>query len=138
MARVRERMDEAGGAIEAAIALAKEQATGSTSAQLFLVAAVEIVEPSPLPAAGDEPVREQRVVTSLGADVPAGDGSATDPLYDQAVAVVRTNQRASLSLIQRHLSIGYNRAARLLEAMEGSVVGPIQSNGNRELLSCES
>jgi len=65
MARVRERMDDAGGALEAAIALAKEQAKGSTSAQLFLVAAVEIVEPGPRPAAGDEPVREQRVVTSL-------------------------------------------------------------------------
>ncbi|WP_229255515.1 DNA translocase FtsK [Duganella phyllosphaerae] len=127
-------MDEAGGAVEAAIALAKEQATGSTSAQLFLVAAVEIVEPSPRPAAGDEPVREQRVVTSLADDVPVGDGSATDPLYDQAVAVVRTNQRASISLIQRHLRVGYNRASRLLENMEGSVVGPLMSNGNRELL----
>ncbi|OEZ91522.1 recombination-associated protein RdgC [Duganella phyllosphaerae] len=134
MARVRARMDEAGGAVEAAIALAKEQATGSTSAQLFLVAAVEIVEPSPRPAAGDEPVREQRVVTSLADDVPVGDGSATDPLYDQAVAVVRTNQRASISLIQRHLRVGYNRASRLLENMEGSVVGPLMSNGNRELL----
>ncbi|MBY0238099.1 MAG: DNA translocase FtsK, partial [Burkholderiaceae bacterium] len=69
----------------------------------------------------------------LGA-VPAGDGSAADPLYDQAVAVVRTHQRASISLVQRHLRIGYNRAARLLEAMEGSVVGPMQTNGNRELL----
>ena len=69
------------------------------------------------PVKGDEPVREQRVVTSLGGDAPAGDGSATDPLYDQAVAVVRTNQRASISLVQRHLRIGYNRAARLLEAI---------------------
>jgi DNA recombination-dependent growth factor C len=134
MARVRERMDEAGGALEAATALAKEQATGSTSAQLFLVAAVEFAEPSPRPAAGDEQVREQRVVTSLGADAPAGDGSASDPLYEQAVAVVRTNQRASVSLVQRHLKIGYNRASRLLHAMEGTVVGPMHSNGDRDLL----
>ena len=57
------RMDEAGGALEAAIALAKEQVMGLTSPQLFLVAAVEIVEPSPRPVYGDEPVREQRVTT---------------------------------------------------------------------------
>ncbi|MYM34876.1 recombination-associated protein RdgC [Duganella sp. FT94W] len=83
---------------------------------------------------GDEPVREQRVAGAAG-DVPAGDGSASDPLYEQAVAVVQTNRRASISLVQRHLRIGYNRAARLLEAMEGSVVGPMQSNGNREVIN---
>jgi recombination associated protein RdgC len=87
------------------------------------------------PAAGDEPVRQQRVVTKLGDAPPDGDGSASDPLYDTAVTVVRANQRASISLVQRHLRIGYNRAARLLEAMEGAVVGPMQSNGNRDLLA---
>jgi recombination associated protein RdgC len=88
------------------------------------------------PAKGDEPVREQRPVNGHGqGEVPAGDGSASDPLYDQAVTVVRTNQRASISLIQRHLRIGYNRAALLLEVMEGSVVGPPLSNGSRTLLS---
>ncbi|WP_223278803.1 DNA translocase FtsK [Janthinobacterium lividum] len=70
--------------------------------------------------------------------MPPGDGSASDPLYDQAVEVVRTNQRASISLVQRHLRIGYNRASRLLEAMEGSVVGSAQSNGDRDLLSQEA
>ena len=50
--------------------------------------------------------------------VPPSDGSTTDPLYDQAVEVVRTHQRASISLVQRHLHIGYNRAAWLIEAME--------------------
>jgi DNA segregation ATPase FtsK/SpoIIIE-like protein len=75
------------------------------------------------------------VELGASADVRPGDGSASDPLYEQAVAVVRTNQRASISLIQRHLRIGYIRAARLLEAMEGSVVGPMQSNGNREVLN---
>lgn len=88
------------------------------------------------PAKGDEPVRDQRPVNGHGLDdQPAGDGSASDPLYEQAVTVVRTNQRASISLIQRHLRIGYNRAARLLQAMEGLVVGPMQSNGNRVLLT---
>ncbi|MEG0884904.1 MAG: DNA translocase FtsK, partial [Janthinobacterium sp.] len=75
-------------------------------------------------AKGHEPVREQRVVLQLNGEaagaVPPGDGSATDPLYDQAVEVVRTNQRASISLVQRHLRIGYNRAARLIEAMESA------------------
>ncbi len=59
-----------------------------------------------------------------------------DPLYDQAVAVVLKNKRASISLVQRHLRIGYNRAARLLEQMEqAGVVSTMQSNGNREILA---
>ena len=72
-----------------------------------------------------------------GADgAPAGEaGGEADPMYDQAVQVVLKNRRASISLVQRHLRIGYNRAARLLEQMENSgVVSPMQSNGNREIL----
>jgi len=62
-------------------------------------------------------------------------GTETDALYDQAVAIVLKNRRASISLVQRHLRIGYNRAARLLEQMEQSgVVSTMQSNGNREIL----
>jgi S-DNA-T family DNA segregation ATPase FtsK/SpoIIIE len=58
-----------------------------------------------------------------------------DPMYDQAVAVVLQHKRASISLVQRHLRIGYNRAARLLEQMERSgLVSPMASNGNRDLL----
>ncbi|HEU4621851.1 MAG TPA: DNA translocase FtsK 4TM domain-containing protein, partial [Burkholderiaceae bacterium] len=48
----------------------------------------------------------------------AGEGGEGDALYDQAVAIVLKNRRASISLVQRHLRIGYNRAARLLEQME--------------------
>ncbi|MES2830809.1 MAG: DNA translocase FtsK 4TM domain-containing protein [Pseudomonadota bacterium] len=70
--------------------------------------------------------------------VPAGDASSggeADALYDQAVAVVLKNRRASISLVQRHLRIGYNRAARLLEQMEQSgLVSSMQTNGNREIL----
>ncbi len=72
-----------------------------------------------------------------GADgMPAGEGGGeADALYDQAVAVVLKNRRASISLVQRHLRIGYNRAARLLEQMENSgVVSTMQSNGNRDIL----
>jgi S-DNA-T family DNA segregation ATPase FtsK/SpoIIIE len=66
----------------------------------------------------------------------AGDaGGEADPMYDQAVQVVLKNRRASISLVQRHLRIGYNRAARLLEQMENSgVVSAMQSNGNRDIL----
>lgn len=89
---------------------------------------------------GDDPVRQQHPALQLngeaaGAVLP-GDGSASDPLYDQAVEVVRTHQRASLSLVQRHLRIGYNRASNLLEAMEAlGVVSNMASNGNRTVLA---
>ena len=65
-------------------------------------------------------------------DVPAGE---KDPLYDQAVEIVLRTRRPSISLVQRHLRIGYNRAARLIEDMErAGMVSPMQSNGNREVL----
>ncbi len=76
-------------------------------------------------------------VLEEGADgMPAGEGGGeADALYDQAVAIVLKNRRASISLVQRHLRIGYNRAARLLEQMETSgIVSTMQSNGNREIL----
>ena len=72
-----------------------------------------------------------------GGDLLLGDSSSAeaDPLYDQAVGIVLKNRRASISLVQRHLRIGYNRAARLLEQMERSgLVSTMQSNGNREIL----
>ncbi len=72
-----------------------------------------------------------------GAGAAAGaDGAGeSDPMYDQAVAIVLQHKRASISLVQRHLRIGYNRAARLLEQMEQSgLVSPMASNGNREIL----
>jgi S-DNA-T family DNA segregation ATPase FtsK/SpoIIIE len=64
-----------------------------------------------------------------------GDAEA-DPLYDQAVEIVVKTRRASISLVQRHLRIGYNRAARLIEAMEkAGLVSSMQTNGNREVLT---
>ena len=63
------------------------------------------------------------------------DGEA-DALYDQAVEIVVKSRRASISLVQRQLRIGYNRAARLVEQMEKSgVVTAMQSNGNREVIA---
>ena len=59
----------------------------------------------------------------------------SDPMYDQAVGIVLQHKRASISLVQRHLRIGYNRAARLLEQMEKSgLVSSMATNGNRDLL----
>jgi len=60
----------------------------------------------------------------------------TDPLYDQAVQVVTESRRASVSGVQRRLKVGYNRAARIVEAMEAAgVVSAMQANGSREVLA---
>jgi S-DNA-T family DNA segregation ATPase FtsK/SpoIIIE len=59
-----------------------------------------------------------------------------DALYDEAVKIVTQERKPSISYVQRRLKIGYNRAARLLEAMEtAGIVGPLQSNGAREVLA---
>jgi len=77
-----------------------------------------------------EPALDEEAAAADG--VPAGE---KDPLYDQAVEIVLRTRRPSISLVQRHLRIGYNRAARLIEDMErAGMVSPMQSNGNREVL----
>jgi len=64
-----------------------------------------------------------------------GADAESDPVYDQAVALVLQTRRPSISLVQRHLRIGYNRAARLIEQMErAGLVTPMQTNGNRDVL----
>ncbi|MGS0756786.1 DNA translocase FtsK, partial [Roseateles sp. GG27B] len=84
-----------------------------------------------------EGILEGGVLEGEGGDAPApgeANGEA-DPMYDQAVAIVLQHRRASISLVQRHLRIGYNRAARLLEQMEKSgLVSSMSTNGNRDLL----
>jgi DNA segregation ATPase FtsK/SpoIIIE, S-DNA-T family len=69
-----------------------------------------------------------------------GEGGESDPeqdqLYDEAVRIVTESRKASISGVQRRLKIGYNRAARMIEAMEAAgLVGPLQSNGAREVLA---
>ena len=65
-----------------------------------------------------------------------GNSEETDALYDQAVEFVTESRKASISSVQRKLRIGYNRAARLIEAMEAAgVVSEIQANGNREVIA---
>jgi len=96
-----------------------------------------------LKAQGEPNYEESILEGSIEGETGDGLGSVTgmgdaesDPMYDQAVEVVLKHRRASISLVQRHLRIGYNRAARLLEQMERSgMVSAMQSNGNREILA---
>ena len=89
-----------------------------------------------------EPAYEEAILNAQS----AGDGEAqgslldgddeADPLYDEAVAFVTETRRASISAVQRKLKIGYNRAARMIEAMEAAgVVSEMGSNGSREVLA---
>jgi S-DNA-T family DNA segregation ATPase FtsK/SpoIIIE len=75
-----------------------------------------------------------------GLGVPSEDGETNaeedDALYDEAVRFVTESRKASISAVQRKLRIGYNRAARMIEAMElAGVVSEMQANGNREVLA---
>ena len=71
----------------------------------------------------------------LSLDGVPGGGGEKDPMYDQAVEVVLKNRKASISLVQRHLKIGYNRAARLVEDMEkAGMVSAMSTSGQREIL----
>ena len=88
-----------------------------------------------------EGILEGGVLDGDSGDVLAGEGGVmggggeSDALYDNAVAIVLQHKRASISLVQRHLRIGYNRAARLLEQMEKSgLVSSMSTNGNRDLI----
>jgi len=80
-------------------------------------------------------ILEDRDNTGGGSRVADTDGE-TDPLYDEALRLVTETRRASISAVQRRLRIGYNRAARMIEAMErAGVVGPLQSSGRREVIA---
>ena len=79
---------------------------------------------------------EEESAASDNGGLAAQEGGEADPLYDEAVAIVLRSRRASISLVQRHLRIGYNRAARLIEDMErAGLVSAMQSTGNREVLA---
>jgi S-DNA-T family DNA segregation ATPase FtsK/SpoIIIE len=92
---------------------------------LKAIAKPEYLEEVLEPASGDE----------SGAGASGEPTGEKDPLYDQAVEIVIRTRRPSISLVQRHLRIGYNRAARLIEDMErAGMVSAMQSNGNREVL----
>jgi S-DNA-T family DNA segregation ATPase FtsK/SpoIIIE len=70
-----------------------------------------------------------------GGSAMAGNFEESDDPYDQAVAVVLRDKKASTSYIQRRLGIGYNRAASIIERMEqDGIVGPANHAGKREIL----
>ena len=80
-------------------------------------------------------VLEGGTVDGEGGDLNGDAGGEKDPMYDQAVEVVLKNRKASISLVQRHLKIGYNRAARLVEEMENAgLVSAMSGSGQREIL----
>ena len=73
-------------------------------------------------------------VSAASGETIATFGDGPDPLYDQAVALVLKERKASISYVQRHLSIGYNRAARLLEDMEkAGLVSRMDAQGIRTI-----
>ena len=82
-----------------------------------------------------EGVLEGGTIEGEGGVAADGGGGEKDPMYDQAVEVVLKNRKASISLVQRHLKIGYNRAARLVEEMEkAGLVSSMSGSGQREIL----
>lgn len=84
-------------------------------------------------------VAEQLTITERGANgfgsTDQGDGSETDPLYKQALLLVTYTRKTSISYVQAHMGIGYNRAARLLETMEKKgILSPMDSSGQRKII----
>jgi S-DNA-T family DNA segregation ATPase FtsK/SpoIIIE len=87
------------------------------------------------PSYNDSVLEEREDGGGFDAEVLGGEGGSGDDLYDQAVALVARERKASTSFIQRHLQIGYNRAARLIEKMEQEgVVSTANHVGKREVL----
>ena len=79
---------------------------------------------------------EEGAASGEGGYGEGGEGSEEDALYDQAVQFVLESRRASISGVQRKLKIGYNRAARMIEAMEmAGVVSSMGTNGSRDVLA---
>jgi S-DNA-T family DNA segregation ATPase FtsK/SpoIIIE len=98
---------------------------------------VDFLRQTGVPDYIDDVLAEPREETDGMEDADGGGrGGESDPLYDEAVRIVTESRRASVSGVQRRLRIGYNRAARLVEEMEtAGVVGPVQTNGSREVLA---
>ena len=82
-----------------------------------------------------KPTYIEEVIKSIEVQELSDDSEIDDDLYNEAVEFVIETRRASISSVQRKFRIGYNRAARLIEAMEeNGIVSPMNSNGSREVL----
>lgn len=92
-----------------------------------------------LKAQGEPAYLDEVTEDEIGSDGASGasgdDDGDSDGLYEQAVQIVIRERKASTSFIQRHLQIGYNRAARLVERMEAAgVISSANHVGKREVL----
>ena len=119
--------------------MVKEEAAVSIEGPLDLFSGDPVPRAAMDAASGlSDLLREDGTTATLSTsdgDVLATFGDGPDPLYQQAVDVVRAHDRAGISLVQRHLKIGYNRAARLLEEMEKKgVVSAMSSAGARTVI----
>ena len=95
----------------------------------------KVGKPEYIPGILSAPVEESEGGAGAGGKGAAGGESEADALYDQAVEIVLKNRRPSISLVQRHLRIGYNRAARMIEAMEqAGLISSANATGSREVL----
>jgi S-DNA-T family DNA segregation ATPase FtsK/SpoIIIE len=81
------------------------------------------------------PEYDEKVTETVAVDETKTDGEDYDDRYDDAVALITKTRQASISMLQRHLRIGYNRAARIIETMERErIVGPSDGSKPREVL----
>ncbi|WEV51735.1 DNA translocase FtsK [Lactobacillus sp. ESL0731] len=82
-----------------------------------------------------KPVYDEEMIPQQGSDNAADDDEPEDEFYNQAVDLVRRQQTASVSMLQRRFRIGYNRAARIVDEMEAKgVVGPSEGSKPRQVL----
>lgn len=92
-------------------------------------------EPNYIQDVIEAPAAGAPLIPGLDTGTSSGDDEL-DPLYDEALSIVTETRKASISYLQRRLKVGYNRAARMIEAMEAAgVVSGVLQNGSREVIA---
>jgi S-DNA-T family DNA segregation ATPase FtsK/SpoIIIE len=95
----------------------------------------ELVRVTKFLRAQAKPEYDEKVTEAIASEPEAPEDQEYDERYDEAIALITKTGQASISMIQRHLRIGYNRAARIIEVMEKEgVVGPSDGVKPREVL----